>query len=168
MAEATRAIPQQLTAFNAAISHLDTLGRLALDLHNTDIQVLNRAKQAWQQATGKSAPVTFDNTKNALSGEYAQALKKSGATDEEIASVKESFSRAQSPAQLRDGIAVSREILTAKATALMRQYEAGLKGQPVSPGAGQAGVNVTNRQGVVHQFPNQEAADRYKKAAGIQ
>lgn len=121
---------KQLTAFNTAIAHLDTLDRLAGDLNNTNIQVANRAKQAWAKQTGNPAPANFEAAKNAMSGEVGAALKASGATDQEIAIVGATFSRAQSPAQLKGAINTYRELLKSKAQQLQGQYNAGMQGKP--------------------------------------
>jgi hypothetical protein len=119
---------KQLTAFNTAITHLDTLDRLAGDLGNSDVQLVNRAKQAWAEQTGNPAPANFEAAKNAMSGEVAAALKASGATDQEIAHVGATFNRAQSPAQLKGAINTYRELLKSKAQQLKGQYDAGMKG----------------------------------------
>lgn len=121
---------QQLTAFGTAIGHLDTLSKLANDLGNGNIQVFNRAAQAWAEQTGQPAPANFAAAKNAMSGEVAAALKASGATDQEISKVGETFSRAQSPAQLQGAISTYRSLLTTKLDNLRKQYDAGMKGQP--------------------------------------
>jgi hypothetical protein len=91
---------QQLTAFNTAMNHLDTLDKLAADLNNTDLQVANRAKQAWAQQTGSPAPANFAAAKNAMSGEVAAALKASGATDQEITKVGERLRHRQRAATM--------------------------------------------------------------------
>jgi hypothetical protein len=121
---------QQLTAFNTAMTHLDTLDRLAGDLNNTDLQIANKAKQAWAEQTGNPAPANFAAAVNAMSGEVAAALKASGATDQEIAHVGATFSRAQSPAQLKGAINTYRELLKGKAGQLKRQYDSGMQGKP--------------------------------------
>lgn len=123
---------KQLTAFNTAITHLDTLERLAGDLGNSDLQISNRAKQAWAEQTGHPAPANFAAAVNAMSGEVAAALKASGATDQEIAHVQATFNRAQSPRQLKStgAIGTYRELLNSKAEQLRKQYEAGMEGLP--------------------------------------
>lgn len=121
---------QQLTAFNTALNHLDTLDSLATDLSNSNIQVFNKAAQAWAQQTGNPAPTNFAAAKNAMSGEVAAALKASGATDEEIRKVDETFSRVQSPAQLHGAIDTYRTLLKSKAHNLENQYNQGMQGRP--------------------------------------
>lgn len=121
---------QQLTAFNTAINHLGLLDKLAGDLGNSNVQVFNKASQAWAQQTGNPAPTNFEAAKNAMSGEVAAALKASGATDTEIEKVDSTFNRAQSPMQLKGAIATYRMLLNSKATNLKAQYDQGQQGKP--------------------------------------
>jgi hypothetical protein len=125
---------KQLTAFNTAITHLDTLARLANDLNNSNTQVFNRASMAWKEQTGQAAPANFAAAVNAMSGEVAAALKASGATDQEIAHVGATFNKVQSPAQLQGAISTYRELLNSKAEQLKRQYESGMQGVPAFAG----------------------------------
>lgn len=121
---------QQLTAFNTAISHLSTLDNLASQLNNGDIQIFNKAAQAWAQQTGNPAPTNFAAAKNAMSGEVAAALKASGATDQEINKVGDTFDRAQSPAQLKGAIEAYRSLLGSKRDQLKAQHDAAQQGKP--------------------------------------
>lgn len=121
---------QQVTAFNTAIDHLSTLNGLANDLGNSNIQIFNRAAQAWAQQTGNPAPTNFAAAKNAMAGEVASALKASGATDQEIEKVDQTFDRAQSPGQLKGAIATYRTLLNGKMANLKKQYGAGMQGKP--------------------------------------
>jgi hypothetical protein len=129
---------QQLTAFNTAMVHLNTLDRLAGDLNNSNIRVFNRAAQKWADETGNAAPANFAAAKNAMSGEVAAALKASGATDQEIEKVSSTFDRAQSPSQLKGAINTYRELLRGKASQLQKQYESGMQGRPNFPTEGEA------------------------------
>jgi len=121
---------QQLTAFNTATQHLNLLDKLATDLNNSNIQVFNKAAQAWAQQTGNPAPTNFEAAKNAMAGEVAATLKASGATDPEIAKVDSTFSRVQSPIQLKGAIATYRLLLNSKAANLKAQYNQGQQGKP--------------------------------------
>jgi hypothetical protein len=158
---------KQLTAFNTAITHLDTLARLANDLNNSNTQVFNRASMAWKEQTGQAAPANFAAAVNAMSGEVAAALKASGATDQEIAHVGATFNKVQSPAQLQGAISTYRELLNSKAEQLKRQYEAGMQGQPAFAGQQGGAVTVTAPNGKTYTFPNQAKADEFKKGMGI-
>jgi len=121
---------QQLTAFNTAMQHLDLLDKLGADLNNSNLQIANKAKQAWATATGSPVPANFEAAKNAMSGEVAAALKASGATDKEIEKVDGTFSRAQSPMQLKGAIATYRMLLRSKAHNLQVQFQQGMQGKP--------------------------------------
>ena len=126
---------KQITAFNTAMSHLDVLDGLADKLNNSDLQIFNKAAQTWKEQTGNPAPANFDAARNAMSGEVAAALKASGATDQEIAQVGSTFSRAQSPEQLHGAIDTYRTLLNGKLQNLKEQYKAGMQGQPNFGGA---------------------------------
>lgn len=137
---------QQITAFNTSIAHLDTLGKLANDLGNSNIQVFNKAAQAWAQQTGNPAPTNFAAAKNAMAGEVASALKASGATDQEIEKVDQTFNRAQSPGQLKGAIDTYRTLLNSKVHNLKLQYDQGMQGKPA--------------------FNNQQSADPFAQFGG--
>ena len=158
---------KQLTAFNTAIQHLDLLDKLGQDLNNTNIQIFNRAKQAWAEQTGNPAPANFAAAKNAMAGEVASALKASGATDQEIREVGTTFNRAQSPAQLSGAIGTYKSLLYSKAQNLRKQYESGMQGKP-NFGSSGSGLSVTAPNGKTYTFKDQQSLDNFKKAAGIQ
>jgi hypothetical protein len=154
-----------LTAFNTAMTHLDTLQRLAGDLDNSNVQIFNKAKQAYADQTGNPAPANFAAAKNAMAGEVAAALKASGATDQEITHVSSTFDRAQSPAQLNGAINTYRELLRGKRDQLQRQYEQGAQGKANFGPSG--AISVTDPKGGIHTFPDQASADKFKALAGI-
>jgi hypothetical protein len=153
---------QQLTAFNTAITHLSTLERLSGDLNNGDIRVFNKAAQEFAKQTGSPAPANFAAAKNAMAGEVASALKASGATDQEIGKVSDTFDSAQSPQQLKGAIQTYRELLNGKRDQLRKQFEGGKEGKPNfgdgqqhAPGAnanlpeGQTGTGSDGRKYIV-------------------
>jgi hypothetical protein len=141
---------QQLTAFNTAMTHLDVLDKLAGDLNNSNLQIYNKAAQAFAEQTGNAAPANFEAAKNAMSGEVAAALKASGATDQEIAHVGSTFSRAQSPGQLKGAINTYRTLLRGKRDQLKQQYDSGMQGQPNFNGGEQSGGWGAKFGGVAH------------------
>jgi hypothetical protein len=47
-------------AANTAINHMDTIARYGADLDNTDVRIVNAAKQAISAALGGNAPTSFD------------------------------------------------------------------------------------------------------------
>jgi hypothetical protein len=161
---------QQVTAFNTSIAHLDTFSKLANDLGNSNLQVFNKAAQAWAQQTGNPAPTNFAAAKNAMSGEVASALKASGATDQEIEKVGATFDRAQSPAQLQGAIGTYRNLLQSKVHNLEGQYDQGMQGKPNFTGSQQpsSGLTVTAPNGKTYSFKDQASVDAFKKNAGIQ
>ena len=141
---------QQITAFNTAIKHLDTLNILAHDLNNSNLQVFNKAAQTWKEQTGNPAPSNFAAAKNAMAGEVAAALKASGATDQEISNVGQTFDKMQSPAQLKGAIGTYRTLLQSKVDQLHGQYQQGMQGKPNFSGetsALQEGATRVNSHG---------------------
>jgi hypothetical protein len=143
---------QQLTAFNTAINHLDTLQQLADDLNNGDIRIANAAKQRWAAETGNPAPANFAAAVNAMSGEVASALKASGATDQEIAKASSTFSNSQSPQQLLGAINTYRGLLKGKAANLKKQYDAGMQGKPAFDNEPAVGTTKTFPNGKIGKW----------------
>lgn len=161
---------QQLTAFNTAITHLDLLNNLGAALNNTNLQIVNKAKQQWAQQTGSPAPANFEAAKNAMSGEVAAALKASGATDQEIQKVSNTFDRSQSPARLKGAIGTYRQLLNSKRDQLQKQYQAGMSGQPnFGEGQGaQAGyVRIQASDGSLHDIPQQNLDRARQRDPGL-
>jgi hypothetical protein len=153
---------QQVTAFKTAINHLDLLDKLSADLGNGNTQIFNRASQAWAEQTGNPAPANFAAAKNAMSGEVAAALKASGATDQEIAKVGDTFSRAQSPAQLQGAINTYRTLLQSKAQNLQQQYQQGMQGKP-NFGSQQSGGVLMRAPNGQTKFVSADQVDHYTR-----
>lgn len=93
---------QTLNSLNTAIEHLDQFVGFTKDMGNGNVQAANQLTNWIKTQYGDSAPTNFDGMKSVLSGEIASALKKSGATDQEIASVERSMTSKSSPTQLVD------------------------------------------------------------------
>lgn len=113
---------QQVNAMNTAIGHLDQLGTAIAGLDNSDVQVVNTAKNWIATQLGGAATTNFDTLKVALSGELASVLKKSGATDAEIKSVESTIASKNSPKQLAGYVQTQIPILGSKLNALNYQY----------------------------------------------
>lgn len=93
---------QTINSLNTAISHLDQFTNVVQALDNGNFQPGNAAYN-WLKATfGNSAPTNFAGIRDIMSGELASAFKKSGATNEEIASVKSAIASKNSTGQLMD------------------------------------------------------------------
>ena len=122
MAFTTGTQGQQANSMNTAIGHLDQMSDAMKGLDNSDIQVVNQAKQWLGTQFGGAAATNFNTLKVAVSGELASVLKKSGATDSEIKSVESTINSKNSPAQLSGYIDTQIPILGSKLSALNYQY----------------------------------------------
>lgn len=93
---------QTINSLNTAIGHLDQFTGVVKALDNGNFQPGNQAYNWLKTTFGDSAPTNFAGIRDIMSGELAAAFKKSGATDEEIASVKSSIASKNSTNQLLD------------------------------------------------------------------
>ncbi len=121
---------QLATNYRTALDHLDMLQKASDALENGDVQAINRLSNDFKQQFGHAAPTNFEAVKTMLAGELANVAKTTGATDSEIASMKEELSRAQSPEQIKGVIETNHDLMFQKATELSKQYEYGMQGQP--------------------------------------
>src|SRR6185312_882923 len=62
-----------ITAFNTAISHLDTLKQMYAALNNGDVQTLNRLKNGFQKEFGVAAPNDVKALSSIIGGEVVKA-----------------------------------------------------------------------------------------------
>jgi hypothetical protein len=104
MAKAFTSGPQSqaINSLNTAIGHLDQFVDVAKALDNGNFRPGNQAYNWVRTTFGDSAPTNFDGIKSIMAGELASAFKKSGATDQEIASVERAISSSASGKQLVD------------------------------------------------------------------
>lgn len=95
---------KSVVAINNAMAHLDLLGQLSDALGNGDIQLINRARQAYEQQTGSPAPTTFDAVRNIAAQEVVKSVVPGGGGVAERAAAAEDFKKAASPQQIRGAI----------------------------------------------------------------
>lgn len=93
---------QTINSLNTAIGHLDQFTNVVKALDNGNFQPGNQAYNWLKSTFGDSAPTNFAGIRDIMAGELASAFKKSGATDEEISSVKSSIAAKNSTNQLLD------------------------------------------------------------------
>lgn len=161
-------------------------------MNNGDIQRLNQFGNAFARETGDPAPTNFNAIRSAVSGELSKTFKGTGATDQEISEINQGINSAESPEQLHGAINYYTRLMDGKISAMRAQYEAGKQGRPAFPenvpagsaapsggarpgaaprtgaAAPQTGLaTVVAPDGNIYTFPNQKAADQFKKAAGI-
>lgn len=116
---------QNITAFNTALQHLNTLNDLIPKLNNTPAGAFNAIAQPLEVATGvgnNPNVAAFNNTKTALSGELATAYKASGATQEEINQIGSSINSASNPDNLKAAVSSAAQLLGGKLEALKDKW----------------------------------------------
>lgn len=174
---------KNIGALNTAMVHLGRLGDVAEALNNGSFTPGNEAFNYLRDKFGSKAVTNFELLKDAVAGEMASSLKGT-ATDIEIGNMKKSIRASNSPAQMRGVVTEGMGILKDKANTFEERYKAQMPNDtwsPILPSAKQSmekygvgksegkggGVVVTDPRGKAHNFPNQAAADAFKKAAGI-
>jgi hypothetical protein len=111
-------------SFNVALSHLDTLDKLADALKNGDVQALNRFGNYIATQTGAPAPTNFDAVKHIVADEIVKAVTGSaGALGDREAAAK-TIQSANSPAQLKGVVAQYKELMVGQLHGLRDQYKA--------------------------------------------
>lgn len=131
---------KNINAFNTASDHLDQLSQLSKGLQNGDVQLVNKAANAWKTATGEAAPTNFNMVKNAVAGEIAKTFK-GNATEGEISSINDTINNAMSPEQLDGAIGQAKALMHSKLHANLQQYLQGVQGKPAfeTPAEGTGG-----------------------------
>lgn len=114
---------QTINSLNTAIGHLDQFVGVINALGNGNFQPGNQAFNWLKSTFGESAPTNFDGIRSIMSGELASAFKKSGATDNEIASVEHAVAAKNSPKQLLDYVqTIAMPALGSKVVNFDQQY----------------------------------------------
>jgi hypothetical protein len=116
---------RRVTANNTALNHLETLDKLAGDLANSDIRVVNAAGNAFAKATGSSAPTSFDAAKQLVASEVIKAVTQNGGGVTERQEAAKNITSANSPEQLKGITQTYRDLLGGQLTTLAQQYETG-------------------------------------------
>ena len=116
---------KRVTANNTALNHLETMDRLAGDLANSEIRIVNAAGNAFARATGSPAPTSFDAAKQLVAAEVIKAVVQNGGGVTERKEAADSIKSANGPEQLRAVIQTYRELLGGQLTSLAQQYETG-------------------------------------------
>jgi hypothetical protein len=112
-----------IRSFNVVVDHLGVLGEAVDALKNGNIQLFNRAAQAYAQQTGSSAPTDFNATKEIVGDEIVKAVvgSGSGALGDRDA-IKATVALANSPQQLYGVINKYRELANGQLKGLGKQY----------------------------------------------
>lgn len=134
----TGADGKNIGALNTATMHLDQLSNAADALKNGSFQPGNQAYNYFSTVLGQAPPTNFGSLKAAVAGEMATALK-GNATDQEIHTMSQNISSAQSPDQLKGAVDTNLHILGAKLNTYQERYNSVNPGDkvwsPVLPSA---------------------------------
>ncbi|HVW86455.1 MAG TPA: hypothetical protein VHB50_17335, partial [Bryobacteraceae bacterium] len=180
---ASGASGKALTSADTALAHLDAISRAGQALHNKDFQTLNRIANSLGAQFGDSPATTYDTIVSMVTPEISKAVIGAAGGEGERGAMAKNFSAAASPEQREQAIAAAAGLLGARVQKSLHAYESTM-GRPhswkLSPesqavidryaksATSAGGVSVTDPRGVVHVFPNQAAADKFKKLAGMQ
>jgi hypothetical protein len=123
---------QNINSLNTAITHVSSLLDTVKSLGNAGLTPLNAAVNATKSAFGSGAPSSAKLHISAVTDELAAALKKSGATDNDIKSLGVLNSNS-SPDQFKEYIAAATSLLGARLSNLTDTYVAGM-GKPPANG----------------------------------
>ena len=116
---------RKVRANNTALNHLETMDKLAGDLANNDIRIVNAASNAFAKATGSSPPANFDAAKQIVANEVMKAVVANGGTGAEREEAGNNIKSSNSPKQLRDVLNTYRDLLGGQLSSLQLQYETG-------------------------------------------
>jgi hypothetical protein len=116
---------RKVRANNTALNHLETMDKLAGDLANNDIRIVNAASNAFAKATGSSPPANFDAAKQIVANEVMKAVVANGGTGAEREEAGNNIKSSNSPKQLREVLNTYRDLLGGQLSSLQLQYETG-------------------------------------------
>jgi hypothetical protein len=114
-----------IRSLNTGIGHLQQLSEAAEALNNGDLTVLNRIASNLKRQTGNDPITVFNTIEAAVVGEVASTYKGTGATDQEIETIKKSFSDAQSKGQTKTAVDTTIHLFGSRLNALDNQYKMG-------------------------------------------
>lgn len=117
---------QNVTAFNTAIGHLETLDRAAEALNNYNITPLNTVANFVKSKTGDPAIKNFEVARTAVADELTRAFRGSGGNVHDLVQWESAINSAGSPAQLKAAVKQAVELLRSRIEAVGDQYNRGM------------------------------------------
>jgi len=120
-----------INALNTGVGHLVDLTTNFAKLHNGSITPINYVENAVVSAFGSGNVVSASTNIHASTGELASVFKTGGATDTEIKNLG-SINTNSSPAQAKEFIQTSIQLLASRLNALQDTYTSGMGKQPAS------------------------------------
>jgi len=115
---------------NTAIGHLGDFKKKVSALDNSNIKMINRAKNLYLSETGDRNIPGYRTAATAVENELAAVFKGTGATDQEIATWRAAFNINNSRGQQKEAVLTSVKLLRSRLAALRSQYERGM-GKPM-------------------------------------
>lgn len=110
-------------SFNVAISHMDTLGKLADALDNGDTQLINSASNLVSKQLGSPKVTNFNSAKQIVADEVVKAITAGGGALADREEAARQISAASSPAQLKGVIQTWQSLMRGQLDGLRQQYE---------------------------------------------
>lgn len=177
---------KSMKSISTSIDHMQTLRELGEALNNGNTQMFNQVAQAWAKRTGKAAPTNFEAAKNIIGGEIVKGIVGAGGGEGDREKAQGALDAVGSPSQIGGALDTVTDLLGGQLKGLEQQYKAGTNGRSdfrekyLTPEAqkafeahggggksGGASFDVPAPDGKTYSFPNQKAADEFKKRAGI-
>jgi hypothetical protein len=131
---------QQLNSINRAREHMGTFLDLAKNINNTDIQIVNKAKNAFKTAFGSEAPVDLNIAKQAFASEVGKSFAGSSVALADRQELDHQISGASSWDQLSGAARTADKLLAGAQKALKQTYDAG---RQAKPNFGEGGADST-------------------------
>jgi hypothetical protein len=169
-----------LLSAGVASNHLEMLVQAADALKNDDTQALNRISNTLGVQFGKSNAVTFKAIADQVNQEVGKVVAGGQPHEAELANLRENLNSDQSPEQTLNVAKSYIGLMSGRVNEIndRSQQYFGRDVKGISPAVSRvfnkygfavgSQVTVVGKNGQTHIFPNQVAADGYKKAAGIQ
>jgi soluble lytic murein transglycosylase-like protein len=121
---------QNITSFNTAIGHLDTLDKSIDNLGNTNYSWLNSPLQSVKSAAGdtgfQAAQKQFMAAKQAVTDELTRAFRGSGGNVHDIVGWEQTLNQADSPAALHAATKAAVDLLRSRIESVGDQYNRGM------------------------------------------
>lgn len=117
---------QNVTSFNTALGHLDTLSTSADKLGNSSFPAYNAASNFMLSQTGDPRVAEFATAKNAVVDELTRAFRGTGGNVHDLMEWERNISAANSPQQLKAAVRQATELLRSRIEAVGEQYSRGM------------------------------------------
>lgn len=165
---------QNITAFNTAIGHLETLDKAAKELGNTSFPIYNNVANMLANATGDPRVKKFEIAKTAVADELTRAFRGTGGNVHDLVQWENAINAAGSPQQLQAAVRQAVELLRSRIDSMGETYNRGMntKTEPIkllSPKAQDAIMRLSG-EGEPERTPSAAPATdkvrRYNPATG--